>query len=184
MADPIVDHANDPILIAGFGSIGRRHFGNLRALGYHNFVFYRTFQATIPDAEIAAWPSTSNLAEALARKPRIAVISNPSSRHLDVALAAAEAGCHLFIEKPLSHSLDGCQRLAEIVQQKKLTTMIGCQYRFHPLLISLERGLSEGRLGQVLGRGPNGASTCPIGTHGRTIDKATVPEPIWAAGWC
>lgn len=146
-----VDHASDPILIAGFGSIGRRHFGNLRALGYDNFVFYRTYQATIPDADIAQWPSTGNLAEALAYRPRYAVISNPNARHVEVALAAAQAACHLFIEKPLSHTLDQTQQLAAVVQQNGLTTMIGCQFRYHPLLVSLRSQLTAGRIGQVLG---------------------------------
>lgn len=141
----------EPVLIAGFGSIGRRHFQNLRALGCSQFVFYRTYQSTISDPEIGAWPSTGNLDEALAQRPQIAVIANPSARHLEVALAAARAGCHLFIEKPLSHSLEHCQELAELVLQQKLTTMIGCQFRFHPLLKSLRRQLGEGRLGEVLG---------------------------------
>ncbi len=142
---------SEPILIAGFGSAGRRHFQNLRALGAGNFVFYRTFQATIPDPEIAAWPSTANLEEALALRPRIAIVSNPTARHLDVALAAARAGCHLYIEKPLSHSLDHCQLLAELVRQRELTAMVGCQYRFHPLLKSLRDQLHAGRIGEVLG---------------------------------
>jgi predicted dehydrogenase len=151
LADVSVDHTSDPILLAGFGSIGRRHFGNLRALGCDNFVFYRTFQATIPDADIAAWTSTGNLAEALACRPRCAVICNPNARHLEVALAAAQAGCHLFIEKPLSHSLEHCQQLADLVREKNLTTMIGCQFRFHPLLLSLRKQLAASRIGQVLG---------------------------------
>lgn len=139
------------VLIAGLGSIGRRHFNNLRALGCTDFVFYRTYQSTLKDAETGDWPTTGDLAEALALKPRIAVISNPTARHMEVALAAAKAGCHLLIEKPLSHTMEGCQELADVVRQKKLTAMIGCQFRFHPLLISLRRQLIEGRIGQVLG---------------------------------
>ncbi len=137
--------------IAGFGSIGRRHFNNLRALGCHDFVFYRTFQATISDPATEQWYSTNRLSEALERRPRIAIISNPTAKHLEVATAAARAGCHLLIEKPLSHSLDGCQQLADIAREKHLTVMIGCQFRFHPLLISLRRQMAAGRLGEVLG---------------------------------
>ena len=44
----------EPVLIAGLGSIGRRHYGNLRALGCTNFVFYRTYQSTLPDTELAS----------------------------------------------------------------------------------------------------------------------------------
>jgi len=37
------------ILIAGFGSIGRRHYKNLKKLGYSKFSFYRTNEGTIQD---------------------------------------------------------------------------------------------------------------------------------------
>ena len=139
------------VLIAGLGSIGRRHFNNLRALGCTDFVFYRTYQSTLDDPQTGDWPTVSDLDEALATRPRIAVISNPTAKHLEVATAAARAGCHLLVEKPLSHSLAGCQELAEVARQRKLTVMIGCQFRFHPLLVSLRRQLFEGRIGQVLG---------------------------------
>ncbi len=139
------------MLIAGLGSIGRRHLSNLRALGCSNFVFYRTYQSTLSDPDTNSWPSTANLEEALTHKPTIAIISNPSAKHLEVAVAAATAGCHLFIEKPLSHSLDHCQDLVDVVRQRQLTTQIGCQFRFHPLLIKLREQLRSGRLGEVLG---------------------------------
>jgi predicted dehydrogenase len=141
----------DRALIAGFGSAGRRHFNNLRALGYSDFVFYRTFQSSLDDAELGEWLSTSDLQEALAAQPKIVIIANPTARHVEVANAAVRAGCHLLIEKPLSHSLDHCQQLADEAAKQGVVVMIGCQYRFHPLLINLQRQLGQGRLGEVLG---------------------------------
>ena len=38
--------------------------------------------------------------------------------HLDIALRAAAAGCHLFIEKPVSHTIDGLGRLRALVAQR------------------------------------------------------------------
>ena len=109
-AESISSLVSEPILIAGFGSAGRRHFQNLQApWAVDKFVFYRTYQSTLPDPEIAEWPSTANLDEALAHRPRIAIIANPTAKHLEVALAAGRAGCHLFVEKPLSHSLEQCE---------------------------------------------------------------------------
>jgi len=140
-----------PVLIAGFGSIGRRHFQNLQSLGVDNFVFYRTRQGTLGDDDIARWPSTHDLDKALSHRPGAAVISNPSSKHLEVALAAAAAGCDLFIEKPLSNSLAGCDQLAEVVKRNELVTMIGCQFRFHPLLMRLRSEIAGGRLGTIAG---------------------------------
>ena len=53
---------------------------------------------------------------------------------LDVALAAAKAGCHLFIEKPVSHTLDQLDELMALVEQNRLVTMVGYHLRFHPYL--------------------------------------------------
>ena len=106
------------ILIAGFGSIGRRHFRNLRELGCERFVFLRTRRGSIDDEEIAAWPSVQTIEEALAHRPSMAVIANPSALHLPVAMAAAEAGCSLFIEKPVSDTLRPLRSAAGLGEEK------------------------------------------------------------------
>ena len=45
-------------------------------------------------------------------------VCTPPSQHIEIAQRAADAGCHLFIEKPLSHTLDGVERLRETVASK------------------------------------------------------------------
>lgn len=144
-------HRDRSWLIIGFGSIGRRHFRNLKELGYERFLFLRSGRSTIDDAEIAGHRSSSNLADLLAERPFACVVANPNALHLPPALAAAEAGCHLLIEKPVSHSLAGCEELLEVCRARRLTTMIGCQYRFHPLFTLVDELLRTGRLGQVVG---------------------------------
>ena len=138
------------ILIAGFGSIGRRHYTNLQRLGYSNFTFLRTMEGTINDDEIKEYPVFYDLQLALEQKPHVVFVTNPTSQHMDVAIKAAESGCHLFIEKPLSHTLDNCKKLLELVTEKGLTTMIGCQFRFHPLLNSLQKSIQAGKLGNIV----------------------------------
>jgi predicted dehydrogenase len=139
------------ILIAGFGSIGRRHFRNLRALGFEEFVFYRTRRGTISADESSDWPSFDKLDAALELRPKMVIVSNPSANHMEVSTAAAAANCDLFIEKPLSNSLEGCEELARTVRERMRVAMIGCQFRFHPLLIELREGLQSLRLGRVIG---------------------------------
>jgi len=144
------------VLIAGYGSIGRRHVRNLESLGCSQLMFFRTRRGTLPDDtaspnDAPVWPQVYELDAAWSHRPQIAVISNPSSSHIDVAIAAARNGCDLFIEKPLSDSLEHCAELAEVVRQKNLVAMIGCQFRFHPLLVRLREGLSAGRLGSIAG---------------------------------
>jgi len=142
------------VLIAGYGSVGRRHVRNLQSLGCSKFVFFRTHRGTPADGEgesKALGPEVGELSAAWPYEPRIAIISNPSAAHVEVALAAARHGCDLFIEKPLADSLRDCDELAEIVRQNKLVAMIGCQFRFHPLLVRLREGLLAGVLGPVAG---------------------------------
>ncbi len=52
-----------------------------------------------------------DLDEAMGAKPDAVFVCTPSSRHLAIAQRAADAGCHLFIEKPVSDTLDGVDRL-------------------------------------------------------------------------
>ncbi len=139
------------ILIAGFGSIGRRHFRNLRALGFTDFIFYRSGKSSLDHGEILAYPVYGDLQEALAQRPDFTVVANPTSMHLPVAIAAANAQSHLLIEKPLSHSLEGYEALVTAAGRSQITATVGCQWRYHPLLISLRRQLLDGRLGAVLG---------------------------------
>src|SRR5512141_1450612 len=104
------------ILIAGLGSIGRRHFRNLVALGKKDLVLYRTKKATLPDDELAGYPVETDFAEALKKhKPQAVVVSNPTALHMDIAIPAAEAGCAILLEKPVSNSTRGLRRLQAAV---------------------------------------------------------------------
>ena len=93
-------------LIAGLGSIGRRHLRNLEALDITDIFFYRTNQSTLPDEDLGEYPVYTNLENALETNPDAVVISNPTFLHMQVAIPAVEAGCALLIEKPISHRLD------------------------------------------------------------------------------
>jgi predicted dehydrogenase len=139
-----------PILIAGFGSAGRRHFRNLRRLGCEEFVFLRSGLGVLDDQEIRGFPSAASMDEALGYRPRAAVVATPSSSHVEIALSAAAAGCDLYIEKPLGHDLKGVAQLLEHVRARQLIAMVGCQFRFHPLFTELGATM-EGRLGRIVG---------------------------------
>lgn len=139
-----------PILIAGFGSIGRRHLKNLRALGHKNFVLYRTGKSTLSDDEIAGIPVEHDLEKALAHKPAATIVANPTVMHIPVALDAAKAGSHLFLEKPVSDTMKDIEELEEIVKQKDLILQVGFQFRFHPLLLKIKRLLEEKAIGPVV----------------------------------
>lgn len=132
-------------LVVGYGSIGRRHAENFRTLGVRDIFFLRhAKKGRVPKNHFI------DLKQALIQKPDIAVIANPTSLHLPVAMRLAKAGIHLFIEKPLSNSTRGVSGLMRIVKNKKLVTMIGYNFRFHPQLIQIKKLTESGAIGKVL----------------------------------
>lgn len=137
-------------LIAGLGSIGRRHLRNLAALGERDIVLYRTHRSSLPEDELSAFPVETDLQAALGRRPEAVIISNPTSLHLQVAIPAAQAGCHLLLEKPLSHTLQGVDELVAAVQSGGGQALMGFQFRFHPGLQLISRLLREGAIGRPI----------------------------------
>ena len=87
--------------------------------------------------------------DALKEKPDISIICNETSFHVDTALELAKINSHLFIEKPLSHSLVNLTKLLKIVKRKKLITMVGCNMRFHDGIKSIKKLLDKNELGQI-----------------------------------
>jgi predicted dehydrogenase len=138
-------------LIAGLGSIGRRHMRNLVALGERDLILYRTGKATLPDEELAGFPQVSDLHEALAKhKPDAVIIANPTALHLDVAIPAARAGCAILLEKPVSHSSARLDDLTQAMEASDTKVLMGFQFRFNPALTRARHMLSTGEIGRVL----------------------------------
>jgi predicted dehydrogenase len=151
------------VLVAGLGSIGQRHVRNLRArfgdaieiLAYRvrGFTHVIAEDMTVSDAQSVedayGLRAFTSLDEALAEEPEAAFICNPTSLHMPTALAAARAGCHLFIEKPLSHSLDDVDVLAAEARTRRLVVTVGYQLRFHPTLLRAHTLISNGAIGPV-----------------------------------
>lgn len=137
-------------LIAGFGSIGRRHLRNLRALGEQDVLLYRTHHSTLPDDEIAGLVVETDLRAALAHQPDAVIISNPTALHLDVAIPAAEAGCAILLEKPVSHTLERIDEFRAAVQRSGARVLVGFQLRFHPTLRRAAELLAQGAIGRPL----------------------------------
>jgi predicted dehydrogenase len=152
------------VLIIGLGSIGQRHVRNLRALlgDSVELIAYRVRRLTHvvtptmgADQErnveevynIRTFPS---LDEALAEKPDIAYVCNPSSLHVAVARACLLAGCDIFLEKPLADSLEGTAELVELARTHKRICMVGYQLRFHPCILRLTEIVRSGVLGTLL----------------------------------
>jgi predicted dehydrogenase len=134
-------------LICGLGSIGRRHLRHLAALGETDILLYRTGKSSLPDEDLAAYPVETDLAAALAHKPDAVIIANPTALHLDVAIPAAQAGCHILLEKPISNDLARVDQLSNAAEKSGSRILVGFQFRYHPALEAIRNLLSNGEVG-------------------------------------
>ena len=137
-------------LIAGFGSIGRRHFRNLLELGERDILIYRTGRSTLPEDELSGYIVETDLQAALAHKPDAVIVANPTALHLDVARAAAEEGCHILFEKPISHTMEGLPAFAALCKEKNIRVLVGFQFRFHPALKQIKLLLDQQAIGKTV----------------------------------
>jgi predicted dehydrogenase len=138
-------------LIAGLGSIGRRHFRNLISLGEKDIVLLRSHHATLPDDELNGYPVETDLNEALKKqKPDAVIIANPTALHLDVAIPSANVGCSILMEKPISNSLDHVDELASALRTGGGRLLVGFQFRFHPTLQKAAQLLKDNAIGKPL----------------------------------
>ena len=137
-------------LIAGLGSIGRRHLNILKELEQDDIILYRTHQSTLDDEALAGIPVYIDLRDALALKPDAVIVANPTSLHMDVAIPAAEAGCHILLEKPISDDISHVAKLRKAAEKSGSRILVGFQFRYHPTLNKARELINEGALGQIL----------------------------------
>lgn len=136
------------ILIVGLGSAGKRHLRLARDLfPAAEIKVLRHEVANIAPGHGAN--NVRNLEDAIKFAPQIAVIANPSINHLISAQALAEEGTHLLIEKPISSSLTGVQKLIDTCDSKKKTLMVGYNLRYSSSLLHFFNLLKSDYVGEI-----------------------------------
>jgi len=140
------------VLVVGSGSIGRRHMRNLRALGIQHLA------ACDPDpdrlapmvTELGIQPFADFDKAMTATKPDFVFVCTPPVFHVPQALRAVQAGAHVFVEKPLSHTLDGVDELIAEAETRQRVVQVGYNLRFHPGLQKVKQLVEDGIIGQIL----------------------------------
>ena len=122
---------------------------NLIALGEKDIYLLRSHHSTLPADEIANIPIETTIERALAHRPDAVIIANPTALHLNVAIPAAEAGCDILMEKPISNSREHVSLLQKTLMMSGAKLLTGFQYRFHPGLRQVKEWLTDGRIGLV-----------------------------------
>lgn len=79
----------------------------------------------------------------------VVTICTPSGAHLDPAVAAAEAGKHVIVEKPLEVTTERCDTIIEACRKNSVTLSTIFPSRFHDSSIILKNAVDEGRFGTL-----------------------------------
>ena len=89
------------------------------------------------------------------------IITTPTFLHCEIACAAAAAGKHVFLEKPMALSVDECRQINSAVEIAGVKFQIGFMRRFDSGFVQAKETVDSGELGRVMiikstGRGPGG----------------------------
>lgn len=142
--------------IAGCGRVARIHLSRLLARGGIEVVGLAdpdpsaasSLAASVPGA--ASSPVFSDHKELLARtSPDALAIFAPHRSHYRPAMDALQAGCHVFIEKPLSTNAQEASDIVGLARGRNRIVAVGHQYRLSPALIEARSRLRSGAIGPV-----------------------------------
>ncbi len=124
------------ILVVGLGNMGLSH-----AKAYHQLDGYEIVgicaRSTIPAEKLpdgfAAYQQFTDYFAALSEtKPDAVSINTYTETHADFAIAAFEAGAHVFIEKPLAATVEDAERVVASAKKYDRKLVIGYILRHHP----------------------------------------------------
>lgn len=99
------------------------------------------------------------------------VLATPHTQHERQIIAAADAGKHIHVEKPITLTRTSADTAAAAVQRAGVVLAVGFCRRFHPSMAELRRRLQAGRLGTVV---------CMLAQH-TTSTGQFVPPENWRA---
>ncbi|MGV8832353.1 MAG: Gfo/Idh/MocA family protein [Devosia sp.] len=164
------------VLVVGLGQMGRSH-----AIAYHTHPGFEIVglvnrsAPSLPD-ELTSYPLRHDFAAALAEfRPDVVSIATHTNTHADYAVAALEAGAHVFVEKPLASTVEDARRVVAAAEATKRKLIIGYILRHHP---SWTRLIEESRrLGgpYVFRMNLNQQSSGPAWDIHRSIMQTTSP---------
>lgn len=137
------------ILIVGLGSIGKRHLQIVReSLPKSRIVAFRHKRPqVVPDG---VDENVYTIDQATRFHPGIAIISNPASFHIKIAMPLAKQGCHLLIEKPLATKLSEAISLKNQIKKRGVVCQVGYNLRYVTSLSKFRNLIQRGECGRPM----------------------------------
>ncbi|MGI8916204.1 MAG: Gfo/Idh/MocA family protein [Chloroflexota bacterium] len=149
------------VALIGYKFMGKSHsnayrqvghfFPDLGALPVMNTVCGRDRPGVEQAARQLGWQQVATDWNEVVRRPDIDLVDivTPGDSHADIAIAAAQAGKHVFCEKPLANTVAEAERMLEAVQKAGVRHMVAFNYRRVPAIAYARQLIDEGRIGRI-----------------------------------
>ena len=150
----------------GVGLIGTGFMGKCHALAYNNVhaVFASQLRpelallCDLPAAKATEMAKQFGFARAtddwrsLVQDPAVDIVSitTPNKFHHAMAIAAIQAGKHVYCEKPLALTLNEAREMHEAAKRSNVKSMVGYNYLHNPAFIHARKLISQGAIGRVI----------------------------------
>jgi predicted dehydrogenase len=76
-------------------------------------------------------------------------VTSPDHLHEEMTLAALDRGLHVFLEKPMAITIEGCDRILAAARKSGAKLYIGHNMRFFPVIRKMKEIIDSGRIGEV-----------------------------------
>nr|PZN58672.1 MAG: dehydrogenase [Chloroflexota bacterium] len=149
------------IVLLGYAFMGKAHTNALKKLPYMMYppvaiprlvaIAGRNEEGTREAARRYGYEKFTTDWRDLINDPDVQVFDNggPNNAHLEPCVAAAEAGKHVFCEKPLARTAEEAKTMLDAVQKAGVKHMVAHNYRFVPAIVQARRLIESGKLGRI-----------------------------------
>ncbi len=175
------------IAILGLGHLGKIHVKCIRMIADYQLIgFYdndpiiaKQFQA---DLNLPCFGSADELIAAA----DVVDIVTPTTSHFSLAKKVIKAGKHLFIEKPITYTLEEAKELCTLVSQSPIKAQVGHVERFNPAFLALQNipvepmFIEVHRLAMFNPRGTDVSVVLDLMIHDLDIILQLIPYPIYS----
>jgi predicted dehydrogenase len=121
-------------LVQFSAGVARTHTDELKAFcASQNLTLYDSYEKALADPKVQA-----------------IVLATPHSLHTAQVIAAAQAGKHVFCEKPFALTKADAEAAVAATKKAKVTLGLGYNRRFHPEMTKLRQQIRSGDLGTIL----------------------------------
>jgi predicted dehydrogenase len=110
-------------------------------------------------------------------KPQLVIVGTPDHWHPLITIAAVKAGAHVYVEKPISHTILEGTAMVKAARETERIVQVGTHRRVSPHNLSAREFIRSGKLGKI------GAIKCFVNTGGGAEKPALNSEPPKDLNW-